>query len=74
MAQDAQFPVGGASISRLVNGMVQRMPGSPIMDRILTRHQLEEGEEEGLATATEFSGVLCTPISTKGFRTWVDTL
>ena len=44
VAQDARFPVGGASISRLVNGMVQRMPGSPIMDRILTRHQLEEGK------------------------------
>ena len=49
VAQDAQFPVGGASISRLVNGMVQRMPGSPTMDRILTRHQLEEGKRrEGI--------------------------
>ena len=49
VAQDAQFPVGGASISRLVNGMIQRMPGSPTMDRILTRHQLEEGKRrEGI--------------------------
>ena len=47
----SEFPPGGASIPPSLNGMVERMRASPTMDRILR-------SRKGLATATEFSGVL----------------
>ena len=67
---------------RSLNGIVQRMPASLTMERILSRHQIRT-ENSQVCSICTICTMLCCPlhnnmqpllIPTKGFRTWVDTL